>query len=106
MWAWGYNLDGELGHGDKTSAKKTRWENAAEPGDAQVRSSCTNSPTPVEVSELGGVAAVTAGSAHGLALREDGTVWARVLTTKASWATGERSSCHSHNLCNAPPKAL
>jgi alpha-tubulin suppressor-like RCC1 family protein len=76
VWAWGYNQDGELGNGSSSDAKETKCENTSEPGDAQVRSSCTNSPTPVEVSELDGVQAIAAGSAHGLALKEDGTVWA------------------------------
>jgi alpha-tubulin suppressor-like RCC1 family protein len=47
VWAWGYNQDGELGNGAADKAKETKCENTSEPGDAQVRSSCTNSPTPV-----------------------------------------------------------
>ena len=74
--AWGYNQDGELGNGTATNAKETKCENTAEAGSAQVVSSCTNCPTPVEVSKLDGVQAVAAGSAYGLALKEDGTVWA------------------------------
>ena len=75
VWAWGYNQDGELGNGAAANAKEAKCKNTAEPGDAQVLSSCTNSPTPVKVSELDGVEAVAAGSAHSLALKENGTVW-------------------------------
>ena len=45
-------------------------------------SSCTNSPTPVQVSGLDGVEAIAAGSTHTLALKEDGTVWV--------WGTSEQ----------------
>ena len=39
-------------------------------------SSCPDSNTPVEMSEIGGIEAIAAGGAHGLALKDDGTVWA------------------------------
>jgi probable HAF family extracellular repeat protein len=55
--SWGYNSDAELGNG-----------------------TTTNSSTPIPVSNLTGLVAVSAGKdstgAHGLALRSDGTVWA------------------------------
>src|SRR3712207_4745846 len=76
VWTWGYNQDGELGNGAADNAEETKCENTAKPGDPQVVSSCTDSPTPVQVSELDGVEAVAAGSTHALALKEDGTVWA------------------------------
>ena len=38
-------------------------------------SSCTDSNTPVQASELDGIEAIAAGSSHGLALKDDGTVW-------------------------------
>ena len=75
VWTWGYNQDGELGNGAAANAKEAKCKNTAQPGDAQVLSSCTNSPTPVKVSELDEVEAVAAGSAHSLALKENGTVW-------------------------------
>jgi alpha-tubulin suppressor-like RCC1 family protein len=52
-WAWGYNLQGELGNGTTTS-----------------------SPVPVQVSNLTGVVAVAGGANTGYALRSDGTAWA------------------------------
>src|SRR5919107_1376720 len=58
--AWGLNQDGELGDGTNT-----------------------DSSTPVEVRDpndpsgyLSGVKALTAGSSHSLALKDDGTIWA------------------------------
>lgn len=59
VWAWGYNQDGELGNGG-SGGKST---------------------TPVQVSGLTGVTAVTAvatgsNNEHGMALKSDGTVWA------------------------------
>ena len=76
VWAWGYNQDGELGNGAPGNAKESKCENTAKLGDAQVVSSCADSPTPVRVGELDGVEAIAAGSVHALALKEDGTVWA------------------------------
>jgi alpha-tubulin suppressor-like RCC1 family protein len=51
--AWGYNADGELGDGTTTSRS-----------------------TPVSVSGLTNVSAISGGEAHSLALKADGTVWA------------------------------
>ena len=53
VWAWGYNLDGELGNGTNT-----------------------DSSTPVQVSRLTGITAIAGGSRAAYALRGDGTVWA------------------------------
>jgi alpha-tubulin suppressor-like RCC1 family protein len=54
VWAWGDNQFGQLGTG----------------------SSADSSLTPVQVAGLSGVRAIAGGYSHGLALREDGTVWA------------------------------
>ena len=48
-------------------------------------SSCTDSNTPVRMSEVDGITAIAAG-AHGLALNDEGTVWLGVLTSVVSWA--------------------
>src|SRR3712207_7752177 len=44
--------------GATDKAKETKCENTAKPGDPQVVSSCTDSPTPVRVGGLGGVDAI------------------------------------------------
>lgn len=53
VWAWGYNLYGELGNGNNT-----------------------NSNTPVPVSSFTSVIGIAGGYDHSLALKNDGTVWA------------------------------
>ena len=53
VWAWGRNVEGELGDGTLTTSR-----------------------TPVRVMGLTGIIAVSAGGRHSLALRSDGTVWA------------------------------
>src|SRR5229473_2963970 len=54
VWAWGSNHYGELGNGSIQLV----------------------SAVPVQVQNLSGVTAVAAGDAYGLALKNDGTVWA------------------------------
>ena len=54
VWAWGYNNYGQLGNGYPSSS----------------------SNIPLRVSELTGAVAISAGYAHSLALKSDGTVWA------------------------------
>jgi len=53
VWAWGYNVGGELGDG-----------------------TYTNRNTPVQVRDLTDVKAISAGELHTVALKNDGTVWA------------------------------
>ncbi len=73
VWAWGFNRFGQLGDGTSTDGAVTTCELTG--GGAMTNSSCTDSNTPVQVSELDGIEAIAAGSSHGLALRDDGTVW-------------------------------
>ncbi|NOK38262.1 kelch-like protein [Corallococcus exercitus] len=54
LWAWGMNANGQLGDGSTNNRRYT----------------------PVQVQGLTGVAALAAGLAHSLALKQDGTVWA------------------------------
>ena len=53
VWTWGYNYFGQLGDGGET-----------------------NRCTPVQVTGLKGVKAISAGLGHTLAVRSDGSVWA------------------------------
>jgi alpha-tubulin suppressor-like RCC1 family protein len=62
--AWGLNKTGQLGDGTNTGPEKCGTNQFA----------C--STTPVAVSELSGITAVSAGSSHSLALLENGTVMA------------------------------
>lgn len=54
VWAWGLNSSGEMGNGTESVAQTT----------------------PVRVSGLDHVVAISAGNYHNLALKENGTVWA------------------------------
>jgi len=53
MWAWGYNLNGQLGDGRKKVYQ----------------------PQPVQIGTDADWKAITAGGAHSLALKNDGTLW-------------------------------
>lgn len=64
LWAWGYNLNGQLGIGSNT-----------------------NSSVPVQVSGITDVVAVTCGDNHSVALKADGTAWA--WGTNASGQLGD-----------------
>lgn len=74
VWAWGNNLVGQLGNGNME----------------------TDSPTPVRVvgeegtGYLTGVVAVAAGSAHSVALKNDGTVW--------TWGKNEYGQLGDENM--------
>jgi len=73
VWAWGSNRFGQLGDGTSTDGAVTTCE-ITQVG-LTTPSSCTDSNTPVQASELDGIEAIAAGGSHGLALKEDGTVW-------------------------------
>ena len=55
VWAWGSNSNGQLGIGTSGTSLQT---------------------TPVQVSGLSNIVAISAGYYHGLALRSDGSLWA------------------------------
>jgi alpha-tubulin suppressor-like RCC1 family protein len=67
LWCWGYNFDGEVGNG---TAGFT-WQ-----------------LTPVQVSGLSGVVAVSGNFTHKCALRSDGTVWCWGLNGKGQLGDG------------------
>jgi alpha-tubulin suppressor-like RCC1 family protein len=58
VWAWGWNNVGQLGNGTFTTT------------------GCQCVSTPAQVGGLSNVIAIAAGGDHGLALKNDGTVWA------------------------------
>ena len=74
VWAWGNNWFGQLGDGTSTDGTLTTCEVTMIGGTTS--SSCPDSNTPLQMSEIGGIEAIAAGGAHGLALKDDGTVWA------------------------------
>ena len=76
VWAWGYNNYGQLGN-DTT----------------------TNATTPVQVktatgNNLSDIVEISAGEAHSLALKADGTVWAWGCNTNGR--LGDGTQTHSH----------
>ncbi len=56
VWMWGWNEFGQL-------------------GSVPMQAECHCVPTPTLLDEFSGVAAVSVGTAHSLALKQDGTVW-------------------------------
>ena len=58
VWAWGDGGDGQIGNGLRNP------------------SGLNGFPNPFHVPNLSGVAAITAGRQHSMALKDDGTVWA------------------------------
>lgn len=65
VWAWGWNVQGQLGNGTDSS-----------------------SYIPIQVSNLTGEAAIEAGMYHNLALRNDGTVWSWGYNTSGQVGDG------------------
>lgn len=65
LWMWGYNMKGELGNGTND-----------------------DSTTPVQVSDIADVVAVTCGMNHTLALKADGTAWAWGLNSSGELGNG------------------
>src|SRR5688572_816022 len=78
VWAWGRNIEGQLGDGTNT-----------------------NHNTPVQVSGLTGVTAIDAGDLHNLALKPDGTVWAWGLNSLGQLGNGS-----SGNAVNVPGQVI
>lgn len=74
IWAWGCNNQGELGNGTVT----------------------TRSTTPVQVSGLTGVTAMSAGGYHSVALKSDSTVWAWGNNWEGEFGDGT-------NICRSTP---
>jgi len=72
VWAWGYNVHGQLGDG--TTA---------------------NRHSPVQVPGLTGVSAVATGGWHTVALKNNGTVWAWGYNANGQVADGTTSDRHS-----------
>ena len=67
-------------------------------------SSCANIPTPVRVSGLGGVEAIVAGASHGLALKEDGTVWVWGSSEQGQLGDGMKTMGTKTLVLNTPLK--
>ncbi len=71
VWAWGYNLYGQLG--DDTT---------------------TDSHVPIQVSGLTEIVAVSVGAGHSLALESDGTVWAWGCNGYGQLGNGNTTDSH------------
>ena len=64
VWTWGANSCGQLGNGIITGV------------DDGINDCYTINPTPNKVQNLSDIVAISAGTAHSLALKKDGSVWA------------------------------
>jgi alpha-tubulin suppressor-like RCC1 family protein len=120
VWSWGYNLYGELGDGSKTNSTSpvqitalsgflqvsagnthsmglksngTVWtwgDNSL--GQLGNSTSGTATQSPSRITGLTGLTAVSAGSNHSVALRNDGTVWAWGANYYGALGNGQYSS--------------
>lgn len=75
VWAWGYNFNGQIGDGSYGPY--------------------ANRFRPVRVSDLSGVASVSAGGQHTLALKDDGTVWGWGSNSSGQLGNGSTSNTQS-----------
>jgi probable HAF family extracellular repeat protein len=82
VWAWGYNIFGQLGDGTNTGPQTCIIGN----------SSYACSMTPVRVIGLSGVAAISAGFYHSMALKLDGTVWTWGLNSFGQLGNGTNTN--------------
>lgn len=84
-WAWGSNLDSQLGNGSTEA----------------------NSDVPVQVSGLTGVRAIAGGEANGYALKSDGTVWSWGDNgAQATFFTGALGNGSTIGYSNVPVQVL
>ena len=74
VWAWGYNMNGQLGNGSGGGGY--------------------DSNEPVEVGNLSEVSAIACGGNHSLALKNDGTVWAWGNNSDGQLGTGDTIENH------------
>lgn len=81
VWAWGDNRHGQLGDGNSYAVP-------------------TPVSTPVLVQNLSGVTAISAGTDHSLAVRNDGTVWAWGVNISGQLGVGDET------LRSLPTQAL
>ncbi|MFH0976958.1 MAG: hypothetical protein V1874_14340 [Spirochaetota bacterium] len=72
VWSWGDNYSGQLGDGTTT----TRY-------------------TPVQVSSLTGITAISAGNSHSIALKNEGTVWSWGANTSGQLGDGTTTTRHT-----------
>ena len=77
VWAWGLNVDGQIGNGTNT-----------------------DSNIPLQVSSLTGIIAISGGGSHSVALKNDGTVWAWGNNSTGQLGNGSSSNSNVPVLVN------